>query len=159
MHMRKRPTYKSDDFSRVRLYGLELKPGSNGLDLGAVTVSASARTSLKVVRSDASKEQLNAGLIVGYAFEGGCYDLPKPKIIFTTAKPQRIPVDDCGYDVKDSADYRVWVVDKLDKCIEVEVTEGFVEQLVLEANMPTRRSPASYRSVMQVAHRNGRLTE
>lgn len=159
MHMHKRPTYKSDDFDRVRLYGLVLRADENGVNLGSVVITPSTETALKVIRTDGTGEELNAGLIVGYAFEGGCYDLPKPKIILTTAKPTEIPVDDCGYDAKNPADYRVWVVDKLDRCVEVEVTEGFVEQLVLEANLPGKRSPASYRSVMQVAHRGGRLAD
>ena len=33
------------------------------------------------------------------------------------------------------------------------------EQIVLEANLPGKRSPKSYSATMQLAHRSGRLTE
>lgn len=101
---------------------------------------------------------LEAGVIFGYSYEGHCYDLPKPKIMLIPAKGMEVPADDCGYDVKPE-EYRVWVVDKLSKCIEIEVNQGFVEQLVLESNMPGKRSPSTYRATMALAHRSGRLTE
>ncbi len=55
--------------------------------------------------------------------------------------------------------YKVWIIDKLDECVEIDVNRGFAEQLVLEANMPGRRSPSTYRATMAVSHRNGRLME
>jgi hypothetical protein len=110
------------------------------------------------VKGGGSKE-LSAGVIYGYAYEGHCYDLPKPKIMLIPACPKVPTCDDCGYDCKKDCDYRVWVVDKLDKCVEIEVNQGFVEQLVLEANMPGKRSPSTYRATMAMAHRSGRLTE
>lgn len=101
---------------------------------------------------------LSSGVIFGYAFEGHCYDLPKPKLMLIPTVPRpSIPADDCGYDVKEN--YAVWVVDKLDKCVEFEVSQGFIEQLVLEANLPGRRSPSTYRATQSLAHRNGRLTD
>lgn len=53
----------------------------------------------------------------------------------------------------------VWIVDKLDRCVEFEMNAGFIEQLVLEANLPGKRSPSSYRATMAMAHRGGRLNE
>ena len=105
------------------------------------------------------KEPLSAGIIVGYSYEGHCYDLPKPKIMLVRALPRSIPVDDCGYDAKKSESYRVWIVDKLDECVEFEMNQGFVEQLVLDANLPGKRSPSAYVGRMMLAHRSGRLTE
>ncbi len=55
--------------------------------------------------------------------------------------------------------YMLWIVDKLDECVEFEMNQGFVEQLVLDANMPGKRSPTMYASRMQMAHRSGRLSE
>ena len=103
-------------------------------------------------------EHFTTGVIFGYAFEGHCYDLPKPKFMLIPVKPQSIPPGDCGYYEKSSEGYRVWVVDKLQKCVEFEVNQGFVEQLVLEANQPGQRSPSTYRATMAVSHRGGRLT-
>jgi hypothetical protein len=112
--------------------------------------------------SESSEEfPLSAGVIYGYAYEGNCYDLAKPKIMLIEAMPGDIPSDDCGFEAKqpEPGNYRVWVVDKLDKCAEIELNQGFVEQIVLEANLPGKRSPRSYSATMQVAHRSGRLTE
>lgn len=107
---------------------------------------------------------LSCGIIVGYSYEGHCYDLPKPKIMLIPAAPQPIPIDDCGFDKKadpddpNSADnYLLWIVDKLDECVEFEMNQGFVEQIVLEANMPGKRSPTMYASRMMMGHRGGRL--
>ena len=106
---------------------------------------------------DKEDHPISAGVIFGYAYEGHCYDFPKPKIMLIRAAPQEIPADDCGFDAKE--EYRVWVVDKLDHCTEIELSQGFVEQIVLEANLPGKRSPRSYSATMQLAHRSGRLTE
>ncbi|MER8749447.1 hypothetical protein NKH57_09230 [Mesorhizobium sp. M1050] len=103
---------------------------------------------------------LSCGIIVGYSYEGQCYDLPKPKIMLISAFPQEIPLDDCGYDKKKPSvgdRYMLWIVDKLDQCIEFETNQGFVEQIVLEANMPGKRSPTMYASRMMTGHRGGRL--
>lgn len=107
---------------------------------------------------------LSCGIIVGYSYEGHCYDLPKPKIMLIPSAPQPIPVDDCGYDKKvdrsnpGSADnYLLWIVDKLDECVEFEMSQGFVEQIVLDANLPGKRSPTMYASRMMMGHRGGRL--
>ncbi|TIO38582.1 MAG: hypothetical protein E5X96_02665, partial [Mesorhizobium sp.] len=101
------------------------------------------------------KSALSCGIIVGYSYEGHCFDLPKPKIMLIPSAPQPIPVDDCGYDKKvdlsypGSADnYLLWIVDKLDECVEFEMNQGFVEQIVLEANLPGKRSPTMYASRM-----------
>ena len=108
---------------------------------------------------DESKHPISAGVIFGYAYEGHCYDFPKPKIMLIRAVPGDILPDDCGFDAKIPAGYRVWVVDKLDHCTEIELSQGFIEQIVLEANLPGKRSPKSYSATMQLAHRSGRLTE
>lgn len=97
-------------------------------------------------------------IIYGYSYEGHCYDFPKPKIMFLPTAPEAtVPDDDCGYDKKPG--YQVWIVDKLDECVELDVNRGFMEQLVLDANMPGRRSPSSYRATMAVSHRSGRAME
>ncbi|MFC3322032.1 hypothetical protein [Mesorhizobium cantuariense] len=106
---------------------------------------------------------LSCGIIVSYSYEGHCYDLPKPKIMLVPAFPEEIPLDDCGYDKKNSQDtsvedrYMLWIVDKLDECIEFETNQGFVEQIVLDANLPGKRSPTMYASRMMMGHRGGRL--
>lgn len=120
-----------------------------------------------------SEDFMSSGIIVGYSFEGHCYDLPKPKVMLIPALPHMVPADDCGYDLKNAPTaynqgqtpkdwdnkYRVWIVDKLDECVEVEVNQGFVEQIVLEANLPGKRAPNMYAGRMMMGHRGGRLSE
>lgn len=102
-------------------------------------------------------EPISCGIIVGYSYEGQCYDLPKPKIMLIPAIPDIIPEDDCGYHNKPEDMYMLWIVDKLDECVEFEMNQGFVEQIVLEANLPGKRSPTMYASRMMMGHRGGRL--
>ena len=111
-----------------------------------------------LVAEGKSPNRFSSGVIFGYSYEGHCYDLPKPKIMIIPTLPMEIPSDDCGYDLKSSKGYRVWVVDKLDQCVELDMNQGFVEQLVLEANLPGKRSPTAYSATAMVAHRNGRLS-
>lgn len=109
------------------------------------------------------EEELSCGIIVGYSYEGHCYDLPKPKIMLLPTVPGQIPIDDCGYTEKYNPaardKYVLWIVDKLDQCVEFEMNQGFVEQLVLEANLPGKRSPTMYAAKQALGHRSGRLTE
>ncbi|TIM06775.1 hypothetical protein [Mesorhizobium sp.] len=106
----------------------------------------------------ADEELLSSGVIFGYAYEGHTYDLPKPKVMLIPAYPEAgIPNDDSNYKSKESEGYAVWIVDKLDKCVEIEVNQGFIEQIVLDANLPGKRSPTMYASRMMMGHRGGRL--
>ncbi len=103
---------------------------------------------------------ISCGIIVGYAYEGHTYDLPKPKIMILPVEPQaRIPDDDSGYDAKQNENYAVWLVDKLDECAEFEMNQGFVEQLVLDANLPGKRAPNMYVGRMMLGHRSGKLSD
>ncbi len=107
-----------------------------------------------------SKRIISCGIIVGYAYEGHTYDLPKPKIMILPTLPEaKIPPDDSGFEKKETEGYAVWLVDKLDECVEFELNQGFVEQLILDANMPGKRAPNMYAGRMMMGHRSGRLTE
>jgi hypothetical protein len=48
---------------------------------------------------------------------------------------------------------------KLDEYAEFQMNQGFVEQLVLEANMPGKRAPNMYVGCMMMGHRGGKLSE
>ena len=102
---------------------------------------------------------LSPAIVFGYAFEGHCYDMPKPKIMLLPDWPRPIPCDDCGYDDKSDHNYWLWITDKLDECVEIDVSQGFIEQLVLEANLPGKRSPTMYGGRMMMGHRSGKLNE
>jgi len=119
-------------------------------------------SSIRIVAnySDA-RAPISCGIIVGYAYEGFCYDLPKPKIMVIPAIPQKIPKGDSIYYEKNSSEskYMLWIVDKLDECVEFDMNQGFIEQIVLEANLPGKRSPSMYASKMMMGHRGGKLGE
>jgi hypothetical protein len=124
--------------------------------LGSVSISATITRKQAI----ASNKIITCGIILGYAYEGHTYDLPKPKIMIIPTLPEsRIPDDDSGYDKKESEGYAVWLVDKLDECVEFELNQGFVEQLILDANLPGKRAPNMYAGRMMMGHRSGRLTE
>lgn len=124
--------------------------------LGSVSISATITREQAI----ASKRIITCGIIVGYSYEGHTYDLPKPKIMIIPTLPEaKIPHDDSGFDAKESEGYAVWLVDKLDECVEFELNQGFVEQLILDANLPGKRAPNMYAGRMMMGHRSGRLTE
>jgi hypothetical protein len=124
--------------------------------LGNVSISATITRQQAV----ASNKIITCGIIVGYSYEGHTYDLPKPKIMIIPTLPEaRIPQDDSGFDAKESEGYAVWLVDKLDECVEFELNQGFVEQLILDANLPGKRAPNMYAGRMMMGHRSGRLSE
>ena len=60
---------------------------------------------------------------------------------------------------KGNEGYSVWLVDKLDQCVEIEISQGFIEQLVLDANLPGKRSPSMYAGRMMLSHRSGKMME
>ena len=100
------------------------------------------------------KVTVSTGIMFGYAYEGHTYDFPKPKLMLLPVHPlSRIPKDDSGFDLKAPEGYSVWIVDKLEECVQIEMDQGFIEQLVLEANMPGKRSPTAYRAAMALAQR------
>ena len=124
--------------------------------LGTVVMTAAISKPL----AERTAGTISCGVIVGYAFEGHTYDLPKPKIMIIPVQPEpNIPIDDSGFAVKEPAGYAVWLVDKLDECAEFEMNQGFVEQLVLDANLPGKRAPNMYVGRMMLGHRSGKLSE
>lgn len=122
------------------------------------TVAVSVSVSIK--EAAAKHKAISCGIMVGYAYEGHTYDLPKPKLMIVPVLPQlRIPADDSGFDKKEPEGYAVWIVDKLDECVEFDMSQGFIEQLVLDANLPGKRAPTMYAGRMMMGHRGGRLNE
>ena len=120
----------------------------------------------------AQEKHWKIAVIYSYAFEGRCYQLDKPKIMVFKALPDR-PAIGCGYETFHSLEnpleadipadlkkrWRMWLVDRLDRVVELSIDQGFFEELILEANKPGKRSPSTYAAHMLMAHRGGRLTE
>ena len=167
----KRPAYTAASYtsSVVRLYGLPITAAAGSINFGGLEVQNLGAGVAPTFHRKGNKSALNPGIIFGYGFQGYCYGLEKPKIMLMSGTPSQLKTEECGF----STSYHVWEVDRLDQCLAIDVSEGRVEELVLEANMPGtgtgttyrgalqsyRGAMQSYRGAMQVAHRGGRLTE
>lgn len=101
---------------------------------------------------------VSIGIIYGYSYEGHCYKLAKPRIMYIPAHPQQIAGGDsccdCGY--SPDLGYVVWTVDKLDHVVALDVRSDDVKSVVLEENMPGTRSPQAYAQVMVLAPQRSR---
>ena len=133
--------------TQVRLYGIHQPPQAaqqTGIGPFSVTIrkTPASRTSgteetaedtpYSIINIDVGKEEedgtavlladkMSVGIIYSYAYEGRCYELAEPKVMLIPAQPT-VPVDgDCGYDDKAGGLYRVWVVDKSTRCVELDV--------------------------------------
>jgi len=97
------------------------------------------------------------GVISGYSYEGHCYDLPKPLIMFLPCPPHQLKSGDCecdcGYDCGygPGLGYAVWQVDKLEDVIVIDIRIDDVKTLILDANLPGNRSPLAYSQTMRLA--------
>ena len=92
-------------------------------------------------------------LIQAYVFEGNVYKLPKSKLMILDKNAEEIP---SPTDVTAEQMPKCWRINKLERAVEVVVDTGLIEQLVLEANLPGKRSPNSYAANFQMANRSSR---
>jgi hypothetical protein len=105
-------------------------------------------------------------VIYGYAFEGHCYDLPKPQIMLLPKKkdrargeaeaqaetidgPEEMVDGDCGY--KADLGYVVWTIDKKIQCVTIDMQSDEIQKLILDQNVPGKRSPMVYAQSMRLA--------
>lgn len=93
------------------------------------------------------------GVIYGYAYEGHCYKLPKPRIMYLPSQPKPILGGDCGCDCGYVTElgYAVWSLDKLTRVIALDVRSDDLKTLVLDENMPGSRSPLAYSQTLALA--------
>ena len=97
------------------------------------------------------------GVIYGYAYEGHCYRLPKPQIMFLPEEARTIVQGDCGCDCgyEPKLGYAVWQIDKLDVVVALDIRADDVKTLVLDANLPGNRSPLAYAQTQALAPQRG----
>jgi hypothetical protein len=141
----------------ILLYGVPL----NTRDDYATLPLGTDRLRLEVHRTDPNGNDIIVGrgeaaiaLIYGYAFEGHCYRLDRPKVLLFNHPGGNAPADGCGFDTP----YRMWRIRKKTPILELSTSFEFAETLILESNLPGRRAPNTYNGEMQLAHRGGRLT-
>jgi hypothetical protein len=164
----------------VIIYGVKLNDLKNGAgkEVPHAVISTGeglGNMKIKIIAQDSTGKDLGqdkAAIVVayGYAFQGHCYRLSQPKVfIFETdqlrggvdpSDPKRTgygyQAQGCGFDSIPGA-YMMWRIRASEQLLELSTTVDTAEKLILEANLPGKRSPNTYESTMQMAHRGGRL--
>jgi hypothetical protein len=94
----------------------------------------------------------------GYAYEGHCYRLDRPKILVLVGVSDA-PAAGCGFDAAGESDdhYRMWRIRASTELFELGGMAGRAEDLILQANTPGRQAPNTYAVNMQLAQRGPRM--
>ncbi|QKK20970.1 hypothetical protein [Rhizobium indicum] len=92
-------------------------------------------------------------LAYGYAFEGHCYRFDTNRV-FLIKKASPKPAVGCGFD---GLGYKMWRIRASTALLELTTNYGDARSLILDANLPGKRSPSSYAITLRMAHRDGRL--
>jgi hypothetical protein len=157
--------------SKVLLYGIAVK-----CPLPSTSANSKISIEIKVVKEESiiTGEELarpvhEIALIYGFSHQGHCYSLAEPKLFLVKKPdyPQR--ATGCGYDGfytythpkkgdEEDVYYYMWEADKLEETVQLEIRQGFIEELVLDQNLPEEKRPSSYRIATQLGHRGGKLT-
>lgn len=150
---------------KVKVEGKDRKPKNPAVEkdefYGTLQFSAGRELRLSLYETEAngdfaptpSKSAFIAAY--GYAFEGHCYRFDKPKIFIIAYAASPDDAQGCGFT---DLGYKMWRVRSLDQALELTASYDTLQRLALEANLPGRRSPNTYGSNMQLAHRSGRVT-
>jgi hypothetical protein len=108
-----------------------------------------------------TKDDYSVVLTYGYSFEGHCYRLDSHRIFLIIGAADEEAVG-CGFDLPlnspVNARYRMWRIRSSTELMEIATNFGDARTLILDANLPGKRSPNSYAIHLMMAHRNGRLT-
>jgi len=137
----------------VKLYQQRLIFGVFDPQIGIIQLPVEINIPSKNYRGDDSGYIKSIGVIYGYAYEGHCYKLPKPQIMYLPSEPRAILGSDCGCDCGyvPELGYAVWQIDKLERVIALDVRSDDVKTLVLDENLPGNRSPMAYAQTMALA--------
>lgn len=151
----------------LTLYGVKL---NSQTDYGTFSIGqGDYELQSQLFRTNATTGKLTAvtranysiALTYGYGFEGHCYRLDCQRIFIIIGPGDEDPVG-CGFDLQQSppldARYRMWRIRSSTELLEISTTFGDAKTLILDANLPGKKSPTSYAINLMAAHRNGRLT-
>jgi hypothetical protein len=108
-----------------------------------------------------SVPRLQIAVIYGYAYEGQCYRLDKPKLLVFLSV-NGTPASGCGFDT--ITGYSMWRVSATqDTVLELVSNADYFAKIILEGNLPGKRAPNTYaanaKPMTSLSHRGGRLTE
>ncbi len=155
--------YKAD---ALILYGVKLNSKE---DYARFDVGQGAGSELRLQlfsggppKTGQSKDTYSVVLAYGYAFDGHCYRFDSNRI-FLIIGPAGEPAFGCGFDAPPNAQpsdpsYRMWRIQASTELLELASNFGDAKALILDANLPGKRSPTSYAITQRMAHRDGRLT-
>jgi hypothetical protein len=164
------PAPPSKDYvpDEIILYGVELSQKIPGGIVGLISIGKHVDQEIKLnvgISKDhgaAKGEDYTIATIYGYAYEGHCYRMDKPSILVFLHGNSQEPAVGCGFDSrekrKDGSTYSMWRLRSPQEILQLEMTVGTLQTVVLDANLPGRRGPSTYAAHMQLAHRGGRLT-
>ncbi|MFT3886558.1 MAG: hypothetical protein QM713_00090 [Arachnia sp.] len=143
----------------VILYGVKLNTVKS---YGEFDAGESGQASLRMQLYRGAKQQEAADysivLAYGYAFEGHCYRLDTNRI-FVVKGPSAEEAVGCGFEAPAGArdKYHMWRIRSDEELLEIALNYGNARTLILDANLPGRRSPSSYAITASLAHRDGRF--
>ena len=143
----------------VILYGVKLNTGTPFGEFDAGD-NGSAALQMQLYRSSVLQTEKQYSIVLGYAyaFEGHCYRLDAKRVFIIKGARAEDAIG-CGFDLPSNANtkYQMWRVRSSEELLEITLNYGDVKKLILDANLPGRRSPSSYAITASLAHRDGRL--
>jgi|AraplaMF_Col_mMF_1032025.scaffolds.fasta_scaffold00049_99 hypothetical protein len=151
--------------SKITLYGIPMP--ALAANIGSVTQVPTKPAMVNVIIPICDKVQFYSALIYAYAFQGHCYHLPEPTIL--VVQGALTPAVGFGFDQfqvpagggppVNQTSYFMWVVEKLDRTMQLEMTSDTFEEIVLKRGLTGTKQPLSYATRFSVSHRGGKLME
>ncbi len=143
--------------NEIILYGLKLNKSDKFGDIEISDTSTDTlflRLHVYKKNEPLDPDQVAIALVYGYAFEGHCYRLDRAKVMIFKYGGTAPPAEGCGFDDK----YKMWRISSKTQLLELDTRVDLAETVILQANLPGKRSPNTYNSEAMLAHRGGRLT-
>ena len=149
--------------SEITLYGVPLYQLEAIIGKTIQTITAPAVVNVHI---NCPNVKFYAALISAYAYQAHCYHLPEPAIM--VVQGDLVPAVGFGFD--DDYDYSknppvrvspycMWRVDKLDRTLQLEMTNDTFEEVILKRGLTGEKQPMAYASRLGMAHRGGKLVE
>jgi len=143
------PRYVADE---IILYGMDLNDKN---DIAHIDVGLAGSADLQLKLASTVGITASTVLAYGYAFEGHCYRLDTTRIFIVTG-PIALPAIGCGFD--SVSGYKMWRITASTQILEISTAFADARALILDAQLPGKRSPSSYAITLRMAHRGGRLS-
>ncbi|EGE61097.1 UNVERIFIED_ORG: hypothetical protein GGI63_003286 [Rhizobium esperanzae] len=137
---------------QIILYGVDLNDANQ---VATLDVGLPGQTALQIQLGGPTKITGSTVLAYGYAFDGHCYRFDSIRIFIVTGPNPEPPVGCCFDQVPG---YQMWRIGSAEQILEISTNFGDAKTLILDSQLPGKRSPTSYAITLRMAHRNGRLS-